>query len=220
MHSAAALGDRQQVVDRQQMGRAAAAPGERIPITAASSVALPDVAPDSRRNGTAWRRPAWAVGRIAGKLRRQTRRRAGRCTVSCHADCRLRRRRGAKCDRRGVSAIRCPLAAPVSPCGAGVALPPRCAAAAGATAARVLFGARSGAASALPARRRRRCPPPPTRGSCRATASRTRRATQVAPRHGRVEVRPQRFRWSHNRQGPGRREISWRLELRSGAIVQ
>ena len=47
---ATALGDRQQVVDLQQMGRGAAAPGERIAITAASSVALPDVAPDSRRN--------------------------------------------------------------------------------------------------------------------------------------------------------------------------
>ena len=46
----AAFGDRQQVVDLQQMGRGAATPGERIAITAASSVALPDVAPDSRRN--------------------------------------------------------------------------------------------------------------------------------------------------------------------------
>ena len=36
---ATALGDRQQVVDLQQMGRGAAAPGERIAITAASSVA-------------------------------------------------------------------------------------------------------------------------------------------------------------------------------------
>ena len=58
---AAALGDRQQVVDLQQMGRAAAAPGDRITIPAASSVALPDVAPDSSGDGTAWRRPAWAV---------------------------------------------------------------------------------------------------------------------------------------------------------------
>ena len=44
------LGDWQQVVDLQQMGRGAAPPGERIAITAASTVALPDVAPDSRGN--------------------------------------------------------------------------------------------------------------------------------------------------------------------------
>ena len=36
---ATALGDRQQVVDLEQMGRGAAAPGERVAITAASSVA-------------------------------------------------------------------------------------------------------------------------------------------------------------------------------------
>lgn len=76
---AAALGDRQQVVDLQQMGRAAAAPGERIPIPAASSVALPDVAPDSGRNGAAWRRPTWVW-------------RAASFAVNCHADCRIRRR--------------------------------------------------------------------------------------------------------------------------------
>ena len=49
------LGDRQQVVDLQQMGRVAAAPGERIPIAAASSVALPDMAPNSRGNVAPWR---------------------------------------------------------------------------------------------------------------------------------------------------------------------
>ena len=55
---ATAYGDRQQVVDLQQMGRGAAAPGERIAITAASSVALPDVAPDRRRLARThpWRR--------------------------------------------------------------------------------------------------------------------------------------------------------------------
>ena len=36
---ATALGDRQQVVDLQQMGRGAAPPGERLAITAASTVA-------------------------------------------------------------------------------------------------------------------------------------------------------------------------------------
>ena len=36
---ATALGNRQEVVDLQQMGRGAAAPGKRIAITAASSVA-------------------------------------------------------------------------------------------------------------------------------------------------------------------------------------
>ena len=63
---AAALGDRQQVVDLQQMGRGAAAPGERIAITAASSVALPEVAPDSRGNVAPWRGLVGAVDRIAG----------------------------------------------------------------------------------------------------------------------------------------------------------
>ena len=67
---AAALGDRQQVVDLQQMGRAAAAPGKRIPITAASPVALPDMAPDSRGNVAPWRGLVGAVDRIAGRVRR------------------------------------------------------------------------------------------------------------------------------------------------------
>ena len=64
------LGDRQQVVDLQQMGRGAAAPGERIAITAASSVALPDVAPDSRGNVAPWRGLVGVVDRIAGRMRR------------------------------------------------------------------------------------------------------------------------------------------------------
>ena len=64
------LGDRQQVVDLQQMGRGAAAPGERIAITAASSVALPDVAPDSRGNVAPWRGLVGAVDSIAGRVRR------------------------------------------------------------------------------------------------------------------------------------------------------
>jgi hypothetical protein len=66
----AAFGDRQQVVDLQQMGRGAATPGERIAITAASSVALPDVAPDSRRNVAPRRGLVGAVDRIVGCVRR------------------------------------------------------------------------------------------------------------------------------------------------------
>ena len=67
---ATALGDRQQVVDLQQMGRGAAAPGERIAITAASSVALPDVAPNSRWYVAPWRGLVGVVDRIAGRVRR------------------------------------------------------------------------------------------------------------------------------------------------------
>ena len=67
---AAALGDRQQVVDLQQMGRGAAAPGERIAIAAASSVAMPDVAPDSRGNVAPWRGLVAAADSIAGCVRR------------------------------------------------------------------------------------------------------------------------------------------------------
>ena len=92
------LGDWQQVVDLQQMGRGAATPGERIAITAASTVALPDVAPDSRGNVAPRRGLVAAVNRFAGQgaprprlMRRAVRRRG------THHKCRLRRRSG---DRR------------------------------------------------------------------------------------------------------------------------
>ena len=48
------------MVDLEQMGRGAAAPGERIAITAACTVALPDVSPDSRSN-VAPRRDWWRL---------------------------------------------------------------------------------------------------------------------------------------------------------------
>ena len=67
---ATALGDWQQVVDLQQMGRGAAPPGERVAITAASSVALPDVAPDRRGNVAPPRGLVAAVNRFAGRVRR------------------------------------------------------------------------------------------------------------------------------------------------------
>ena len=85
------LGDWQQVVDLQQMGRGAAPPGERLAIAAASTVALPDVAPDRRGNVA----PRWglvaAVNRFAGRVRRCSSRRAARSAVRGPAECRLRR---------------------------------------------------------------------------------------------------------------------------------
>ena len=67
---AATLGNREQVVDLQQVGGITPAPGERIPIAAASPVAQPDVTPDGRGNGAPYRRPAGTAWSIAGGLRR------------------------------------------------------------------------------------------------------------------------------------------------------
>ena len=64
-----ATGNRWSVCSRWERG--AAAPGERIAITAASSVAKPDVSPDSRRNVTPRRGLVAAVDRIAGCVRRR-----------------------------------------------------------------------------------------------------------------------------------------------------
>ena len=126
-------------------------------------------------------------------------------------------------------------AAAVSPCGAGVSPPPRRAGAAGtaaarvrfgarrkdscarwagpdaAPAARVLFGVRRGDAPALPSLRRRLCPLPPPRGSCRVTASRTRRVTRSS--HD--------MRGSRCDSGPfSRQETARRLRHRIGAVLR
>ena len=94
---ATALGDRQQVVDLQQMGRGAAPPGERVAITAATAVAMPDVAPDGRGNVAPPRRFAAAETRFAGRVRRCSGCCVGRSAVGEHAEHGLRRRSG---DRR------------------------------------------------------------------------------------------------------------------------
>ena len=99
----------QQVVDLQQMGRGAATPGERITITAAPSVALPDVAPDRRRNVTPRRGLAAAADSIAGRVLRCRGRCAARSAVRGHAECRPRRRSGDRRDRHAsvhIGAIR------------------------------------------------------------------------------------------------------------------
>ena len=111
---AAALGDRQQVVDLQQMGRGATAPGERIPIAAASFVALPDMALDSRGNVAPWRGLVTAADSIAGRVRWSSvgRHRARvlpfgsggftlrRRSIAAAAPSRGRRRRGCTCPVR------------------------------------------------------------------------------------------------------------------------
>ena len=106
------LGDWQQVVDLQQMGRGAAPPGERLAIAAASTVALPDVAPDRRGNVA----PRWglvaAVNRFACRVRRCSSRRAARSAVRGPAECRLRRRSG---DRRARQACRAQRSQPPRP---------------------------------------------------------------------------------------------------------
>ncbi len=99
----------QQVVDLQQMGRGAATPGERITITAAPAVALPDVAPDRRRNVTPRRGLAAAADSIAGRVLRCRGRCAARSAVRGHAECRPRRRSGDRRDRHAsvhIGAIR------------------------------------------------------------------------------------------------------------------
>ena len=103
------LGDWQQVVDLQQMGRSAATPGERIAITAASTVALPDVAPDSRGNVAPRRGLVAAVNRFAGRVRRCSGCGDARSAVREYAECRLRRRSDDRRDRHtsaGMEAIR------------------------------------------------------------------------------------------------------------------
>ena len=87
------------------MGRGAATPGERIAITAASSVALPDVAPNSRGNVAPWRGLAGAVDRIAGRVRHCSGRCAARSAVRGHAECQLRRRSGDRRDRHTCAGI-------------------------------------------------------------------------------------------------------------------
>jgi len=112
---ATALGDRHQVVDLQQMGRGAAPPGERVAITAASAVAMPDVAPDSRGNVAPPRRLAAAVNRFAARVRRCSGCCVGRSAVGEPAEHRLRRRSDDRrapyaCPRREATrrrAVRC-----------------------------------------------------------------------------------------------------------------
>ena len=106
---ATALGDRHQVVDLQQMGRGAAPPAERVAITAATAVAMPDVAPDSGGNVAPPRGLVAAVNRFAGHARRRSGCYIGRSAAREHAEHGLRRRSG---DRRarhggaGMAAIR------------------------------------------------------------------------------------------------------------------
>ena len=102
---AATFGNREQVVDLQQVGGITAAPGERIAIAAAPPVAQPDVTPDRRGNGVPYRRPARTARSITGDLRRCSGPRTAGSTRRRHAARHLRRRRSAGREERELNAV-------------------------------------------------------------------------------------------------------------------